>query len=163
MKVLEVVQECAKRWNTYDESKKESLNAEYQKEKESYIKEKAIYENSLTDTHRELIQGYKQDLVDYREKRAYRKKVREMEKPKRPATGFLRYLSKRYGDKNRGTLDYRQFQSKVAEEWNSMDEAGKKSYVESFEAELKEYKRELAKWELKMIRMGYVELVRQVI
>lgn len=159
---LEVVQECAKRWAVYDEGKKQGLNTLYQKDKEQFLKERLRYESSLTDEQKEQLGEFKQDLLDSREKRAYRKKVREMEKPKKPASGFLRFLSERYASGDRGQMPYREFQIKVADEWKTLPETQKKVYTEAFLHELKDFKRELAKWELKMIRLGNVELVRQV-
>lgn len=156
-----MVQECAKRWATHDESKKQSLNVLYQKDKEMFVQERARYENSLTEGQRDQLDEYKQDLLDSREKRAYKKKVREMEKPKKPASGFLRYLAERFASGERGETAYRDFQRKIVEEWKMMSETRKKTYIDAFHVEMKDYKRELAKWELKMIRLGYVELVRQ--
>lgn len=158
---LEVVQECAKRWATHDEVKKQSLTASYLKEKEQYVKERARYENSLTDEQRDQLVEFKQDLAESREKRAYKKKLREMEKPKKPASGFIRFLSEQYATGDRGNLDYREYLRKVTATWKSMSDGQKKPYLDAFQEELKGYKRELAKWELKMIRLGYVELVRQ--
>lgn len=158
----QIVTECAKLWATHDESKKASLNVVYQKEKEQFAKERARYENSLTAEQRDQLDEFKQDLLESREKRAYKKKVREMEKPKKPASGFLRFLSEKFASGDRGDLAYRDFQKKIVEEWKTMSDEKKQKYNDAFHAEAKEYKRELAKWELKMIRLGYVELVRQV-
>lgn len=116
----------------------------------------------MTIEQKEQLGEFKQDLQDSREKRAYKKRVREMEKPKKPASGFLRFLSERYASGDRGPMNYREFQLKVAGEWKALTEDQKKIYIDAFVNDLKDYKRELAKWELKMIRLGHVELVRHV-
>jgi hypothetical protein len=158
----QVVQEISKRWNAVDEAQKISYNEGYIKEREVWTKEKARYDSSLTEEQKELIDLVKQDIADSREKRALKKRNKEMEKPKRPMTGYFRYLSKRYADNDRGDLEPKVFLKKIAEEWKSMSEEQKKPYNSSYEEDAKAYRQNLAKWELKMIRMGYTELVRQV-
>jgi hypothetical protein len=49
----------------------------------------------------------------------------------------------------------------MVEKWNSLPVEKKDAYNESCKAENVIYKQQLAKWELKMVRLGNVELVRQ--
>jgi transcription factor A len=56
---------------------------------------------------------------------------------------------------------YRKWQSEVAEKWKKMSDDEKKPYNQAATVELEKYKQELSKWELKMIRLGNVDLVRE--
>ena len=58
-------------------------------------------------------------------------------------------------------MDNKGFLRKVANEWNALPEEQKKPYNDAAKAETEVYKQELAKWELKMIRLGNLDLVRQ--
>lgn len=58
------------------------------------------------------------------------------------------------------TQSYREWQSVISEQWNKLDEAQKKKYNELANSEFVKYRQELAKWELKMVRLGNIDLVR---
>lgn len=45
--------------------------------------------------------------------------------------------------------------------WHALTDAKKKTYNDAFSSDLVKYRQELARWELKMIRLGNVDLVRQ--
>lgn len=45
--------------------------------------------------------------------------------------------------------------------WNALTDAKKKTYNDAFTNDLVKYRQELARWELRMIRLGNVDLVRQ--
>jgi len=161
LSTLEIVQECAKKWANVDESTKQKLLIDYMKDKEQYIKQRAQYESKLTDEQKYEIEAAKQDLVESREKRAYKKKLRETGKPKKPASGFLRFLREAYAKNDRGGLENKEFLKKMANDWNMLPEEKKKVYNDEAKAEGILYRQELAKWELKMIRLGNLDLVRQ--
>lgn len=73
----EIVVLCAKKWTNVDESTKQKLQSEYMKDKEQFIKQRAQYEVKLTDEQKYEIEAAKQDLVESKAKRAY-KKVRNL-------------------------------------------------------------------------------------
>lgn len=50
---------------------------------------------------------------------------------------------------------------KVAKEWNTLPEEKKNVYNEEARVESIQYRQDLATWELKMIRLGNLDLVRQ--
>jgi transcription factor A, mitochondrial len=87
--------------------------------------------------------------------------VRENDKPKKPSSGFLRFLTEKYKSGERGNLTYREFQSKIVDDWKILPEAKKAAYNEAFKKENEKYKIALTQWELKMIRLGNTDLVRQ--
>ena len=53
------------------------------------------------------------------------------------------------------------FSRKLAQDWKALPEEKKNVYNQAYKAALVRYKQDLAKWELKMIRLGNVDLVRQ--
>lgn len=83
-----------------------------------------------------------------------------MERPKKPASGFLRFLSKEFKNFEAGRDNYREFQAKVAQDWKVLPDEKKQAYNDEGKQESVLYKQELAKWELKMIRLGHTDLVR---
>jgi hypothetical protein len=87
-------------------------------------------------------------------------KIRELERPKKPASGFLRFLSEQFKKFESGKENYREFQVKIAKDWNALPEDQKKPYNDASKQESVQYKQELAKWELKMIRLGHTDVVR---
>lgn len=50
---------------------------------------------------------------------------------------------------------------KVAEEWKKLSDQQKKVYMDAAQADFVKYKEELTKWELKMVRLGNTDLVRE--
>lgn len=58
-------------------------------------------------------------------------------------------------------MSYRDFHKKIVEKWHALPEAKRTAYHEAYKGDLEGYKRDLAKWELKMIRLGNQDLVRQ--
>ena len=58
-------------------------------------------------------------------------------------------------------MPYREFHKKIVDEWRAMSEEKKTQYNDATRTEMEQYKQELAKWELKMIRLGNQDLVRQ--
>lgn len=59
-----------------------------------------------------------------------------------------------------GTLSYREWQLKAAAKWNALSDGQKNNYVNAFKSEIESYKQHLAKWELKMVKQGHVDVVR---
>lgn len=89
-------------------------------------------------------------------------RLRENDKPRKPLSGFLRFLKESSGKLPRDPEQhYRDWQKKVAEKWNSMPENERKPYNDAAHADFNKYKQEIAKWELKMVRLGNIDLVRE--
>jgi hypothetical protein len=89
-------------------------------------------------------------------------KMRENDKPKKPATAFLRYLNDAAAKNPRQpNQTHKEHIIAVADKWNKMPEDQKKTYSDAALSERNKYKQEIAKWELKMIRLGNIDLVRE--
>lgn len=61
---------------------------------------------------------------------------------------------------NKDKETFREFQLRAVEKWNALTFEQKEVYNEACRAENAAYKQEIAKWELKMVRLGNVDLVR---
>ncbi|CRL01794.1 CLUMA_CG015010, isoform A [Clunio marinus] len=161
LSITDTVKLCAKKWAECDENIKRPYEEAYMKEKEKFINEIAKYESKLTDEHRAMISEAREDMEIQKEKRAYRKKIRENDKPKKPASGFLRYLKEMNATESRGDKKFHDHVKSIAEKWNALPESKKNVYNEACRNENIKYKQELTKWELKMIRLGNTDIVRQ--
>lgn len=72
----------------------------------------------------------------------------------------MRYLKDSYAKKEGGDMHYHDQLKKIAENWKQLPEAKRNKYNEEFKKDNVVYAQELAKWELKMIRLGNLDLVR---
>lgn len=83
-----------------------------------------------------------------------------MNKPKKPAAGYIRFVAESSAKIPRGSQSLSEFAQKISKNWKALSEEKKNFYNKSYKDDLVRYKRELAKWELKMVRLGNVDLVR---
>jgi hypothetical protein len=58
-------------------------------------------------------------------------------------------------------LPYTDWQKEVGKKWATLTDLQKKPYFEAAAAEFAKYKEDLTKWELKMVRLGNSDLVRE--
>ena len=87
-------------------------------------------------------------------------KIRGLDRPKKPASAFLRFLGEERVKSPQGTSTYREWQLKTAAKWNALTDGQKEKYISAFKSESESYKQHLAKWELKMVKQGHVDVVR---
>lgn len=161
-KMVEIIQLCAKQYANIDPALKAKYQDQYLLEQEDYIKKRTAYESKLTDEQRLEISNAKHDAVEKKLRIEYKRKLREHEKPKKPQSGFLRFLKDSIEKVPRNAnQSYRDWQKVIAEKWNSLTEDQKKAYNDAATSEFQKYKQEIAKWELRMIRQGNIDLVRE--
>jgi hypothetical protein len=60
----------------------------------------------------------------------------------------------------RGEKPFAEVRDAAVNEWKTMKAEDKKKYLDPVAKEFEIYKQNLAKWELKMVRMGNTDLVR---
>lgn len=72
----------------------------------------------------------------------------------------MRFLKESYAKKEGGDMHYRDQLKKIAEAWKQLPEAKRSKYNDEFQKDNAIFAQELAKWELKMIRLGNLDLVR---
>lgn len=99
-------------------------------------------------------------MIDYKE--ICFQKLRDNNKPKRPITGFIRFIVEQHNKspRDQSKQTYREWQKTVAGKWVELTEAERKVYSESASAELIKYKEDLLNWENKMIRLGNTDIIR---
>jgi hypothetical protein len=63
--------------------------------------------------------------------------------------------------KSRGEKPFKEYREAIQKEWNGMTPEQKKEYNDVAAKEFEIYKEDLNKWELKMVRLGNTDLVRE--
>lgn len=82
----------AQRWDQLDQSSKESYIHAYKNEMESYSSIIEKYKKSLSPEQIEAQQQVKLDRQLSRERREKKKRLKDLGKPKKPASPFFLYL-----------------------------------------------------------------------
>ncbi|GLG94516.1 Mobility group protein 1A [Gryllus bimaculatus] len=156
-KVPEIAKLGGEHWAKAEPSLKQQLEEEYRKEFHVYRKQMGDYENSLTEEQKEQITKAQDDAEEAKERRKLRRKMKDLGKPKRPLTAYMIYLR---DNSRKETESYRDFQVRVAKQWEQEDEKVKANYTNNFNKQMEVYRRELQEWEEKMIRLGNIDVVR---
>lgn len=157
--VTDVIKEVAKRWALVDTTTKKKFEDEYKKDREVYDKQQIQYKLTLTPEIVESLKQARQDKLETRERRILKKKTRELEKPKKVPTAFLRFVQDERA-KIQPTGNYQVFLKQMGEKWNQLSEAMKKPYIDAYQKEQEAYKVTLDTWEKKMLKEGHLDLVR---
>lgn len=161
MHTVEVVKEVAKRWETVDQATRQKLEDEYKKERDVYEKLNTQYKAKLTPEMVETLKMARQERQESREKRQLRKRNKELDKPKKIPSAFLRFLSEqRLKSPPPPSVSYQVFLKQVAEKWATLSDADKKPYFDAYHKEATGYKVALEKWEAKMLKDGNLDVVR---
>lgn len=158
---LDVNRKLAETWNGLGVLEKETWSAEYRKDKEIFDKQYEDYMKKLTPEQITNIKNLKkkrsQDKVKRQMKREKRKDNEELGKPKHPGNAFTLYLM----SLDRGNFPLKDFLTTAAASWKQLPEEQLKIYKDKAAKNREQYNRELHEWELKMIRAGRADLVRQ--
>ncbi|KAH8420915.1 hypothetical protein KR222_009461 [Zaprionus bogoriensis] len=158
---IQIVQELSRKWGTVDAKVKAQLQADYKKDQEVYLALRTKYDAKLTDEQRAEIKQLKQDLLDAKERKQLRKRVKELGRPKKPASAFLRFVaSERTNTPQSPQQTYRDWHQKATAKWSRLSDAEKAVYLSESRKELDQYKKAISIWEEKMIRLGHIDVVR---
>ncbi|XP_034115972.1 transcription factor A, mitochondrial isoform X2 [Drosophila albomicans] len=158
---VQIVQELSRRWVDVDAKLKERLQAEYKKDQESYVEQRAKYDAKITDEQRAELKQMKQDISDAKERKQLRKRVKELGRPKKPASAFLRFVaSERLNTPQTSQQTYREWHQKATAKWSRLSDDEKAVYMQESRKELDHYKKAISIWEEKMIRLGHIDVVR---
>ncbi|XP_069705381.1 transcription factor A, mitochondrial-like isoform X2 [Periplaneta americana] len=106
-KPTDIIKLVAQEWEKTDMTLRQKLEAEYKREMVDFVSANVKYEQSLTNEQREEIKKAKVVIAHSKEKRKLKKKMKELGKPKRPASAFLLFLSEKKG--SRGIKSFRQY------------------------------------------------------
>nr|NP_732527.1 mitochondrial transcription factor A, isoform B [Drosophila melanogaster]AAF55779.2 mitochondrial transcription factor A, isoform B [Drosophila melanogaster] len=158
---VEVVRQLSKNWSDADAQLKERLQAEFKRDQQIYVEERTKYDATLTEEQRAEIKQLKQDLVDAKERRQLRKRVKELGRPKKPASAFLRFIaSERINTPQGDKQTYREWHQKTTAKWTRLSDSEKEVYMQESRKEMELYRKAISVWEEKMIRLGHIDVVR---
>ncbi|XP_001995833.2 transcription factor A, mitochondrial isoform X2 [Drosophila grimshawi] len=158
---IEVVRQLSKNWVSVDPKMKERLQSEYKIDQEIYLDQRTKYDAKLTDEQRAEIKQMKQDISDAKERKQLRKRVKELGRPKKPASAFLRFVaSERTNTPQTPQQTYREWHQKATAKWTRLSDDEKAVYLRESRKELDHYKAAISIWEEKMIRLGHIDVVR---
>ncbi|XP_061392318.1 transcription factor A, mitochondrial [Musca vetustissima] len=160
--LIEVVKQVSKKWETADPSLKQRLQEEYKKEQQEYIEKRMKYDSKITDEQRNQIKELKQEKIEAKERRMMRKRIKDLGRPKKPASAFIRFIAKeRIRTPQSPKQTFREWHETATKKWASLSQSEKDIYMQESRKEFETYKKEIAVWEEKMIRMGHIDVVRQ--
>ncbi|KAH8354245.1 hypothetical protein KR084_004366 [Drosophila pseudotakahashii] len=158
---IEAVRQLSKNWSDADAQLKERLQAEFKKDQQIYLEQRTKYDATLTDEQRAEIKQLKQDLVDAKERRQLRKRVKELGRPKKPASAFLRFIASERTNTPQGSKQtYREWHQKTTAKWTRLSDSEKEVYMQESRKEMELYRKAISIWEEKMIRLGHIDVVR---
>ncbi|XP_059617164.1 transcription factor A, mitochondrial [Phlebotomus argentipes] len=159
--VNELVQNIARQWKAVDEASKKKYEEDYKRDQALYLQKRAQYESKLTEEQRENIQLMKETMAEAKEKRAYRKKIKDLGKPKKPQSPFLKFLNEQKAKNPHTPGSYQEWLSSNSAKWIALSEKQRDTYIQSSHDEMQKYREELIKWEKNMVKLGHVDVVRQ--
>lgn len=138
---IEVVRQLSKNWVNADPKMKERLQSEYKRDQELYVEQRTKYDATLTDAQRAEIKQMKQDISDAKERKQLRKRVKELGRPKKPASAFLRFIAiERTNTPQTEKQTYREWHQKATAKWTRLSDEEKAVYLSESRKELDQYK-----------------------
>ncbi|ODN01559.1 Transcription factor A, mitochondrial [Orchesella cincta] len=160
LKVTDLIKLMGQQWDRLDESAKQSYISAYRNEMQSYASVIEKYKQSLSPEQKEAQQQMKLDSQLLREKREKKRRLKELGKPKRPASPFFLFLSSKVTPGSK-IADYQDAAKKLGEVWKTMSDAEKEPFAAKYKEDLRLYEKSMTKWEDKMIKQGNDDVVRE--
>ena len=141
LSIVDLVKQMSKQWETADPSMKQRLQEEYKKEQQKYIETRTKYDAKITDEQRSQIKDLKQEQVEAKERRMMRKRIKELGRPKKPASAFLRFIAKeRVLTPQKANETFREWHQKATARWSALTDEQKSAYMTEARKELEVYK-----------------------
>lgn len=160
--IIEIVKQVSKEWETADPTLKQRLQEEYKKEQQTYIENRTKYDSKITEEQRQQLKELKQEKIDAKDRRMMRKRIKDLGRPKKPASGFIKFIAKeRMLTPQTSKETFREWHQKATVRWGTLTDEQKSVYLIESRKELEKYKKEMSSWEEKMIRLGNIDVVRQ--
>lgn len=157
---MDIAKIAAAQWHELDPATKSKLEAEFKKEQAVWLQKNAKYLSQLTDEHKDELRQAREEKTEERAKREYRKKVKELGKPKRPLNGFFLF-SAGFKQKNLNKEENRAQIKLMAQKWSQLSEAEKAPYNARAAEALVKYREDMKKWEEKMIAQDHLDVIRR--
>lgn len=141
LKVTDVIKTISKKWETVDPALKQKFQEEYQREKMVYVEIRAKYDSQITDEQRFAIKQLKDENNAMKERRMTKKRIAELDRPKKPASAFLLFISKaRKETPQPSNQTYREWHASMAQKWSKLSDAQKEPFLQMFRDMLVKYK-----------------------
>lgn len=141
MPIMEITKLMSKHWETVDDKTKAKYLADFKKDQIKYVEERAKYDSKVTDEQRQEMKQIKQDKLDAKERKAIKQRVKELGRPKRPASAFLRFIiHERVATPQSISQTYRQWHAKATEKWSRMSDGDKEKYMLEARKDYETYK-----------------------
>lgn len=158
---IDLVRVLSKRWNEADAAIKKRLQDDYKREQQQFVEIRAKYEAKITNEQRAELKQLKQDIQDGKDRRMMRKRIKELGRPKKPASAFILFLVKeRTNSPQTPKQTYREWHQKCTEKWTRLSDKEKEMYLIESRQNMEVYKKDIALWEEKMVRLGNIDVVR---
>jgi len=151
-KVTEVVKSCGDRWRKMPEKEKKIWQDKSQREKNVWNKKMKAYKKTSSFKR---FQKKKQVAAMMKVKNA--KKPKDNNKPKRPATGFFRFVSK--FRKDHSEMKLMEVTKAAGAEWKALSKAEKQKYMDAAASEQVKYQKALKKYKKSNAYKQYQEKV----
>jgi len=152
-KVSEVTKSCGDLWRKMPDKEKKIWQDKSQREKNVWNKKMKAYKK--TNSFKQF-QKRKQEAAMMKVKNA--KKPKDNNKPKRPLTGFFRFVRK--FRKDHSEMKVTEVTKAAGAEWKILSKAEKKKYVEAAAREQANYQKDLKKYQKSDEYKQYQEKVK---
>jgi len=152
-KVTEVLKSCGDRWRKMSVKEKKIWQDKSQQEKKVWNKKMKAYQK--TSSFKQF-QKRKQKAVMMKVKNA--KKPKDNNKPKRPLTGFFRFVSN--FRKEHSEMKVTEVTKAAGAEWKVLSKTEKKKYLDAAASEQAKYQKDLKKYQKSDEYKQYQEKVK---
>lgn len=156
----EISKLAAAQWQVLDLANKSKLEVEYKKDQAVWLQQNAKYLSQLTDEQKAEIRQTRVEKSEEKAKREYRKRVKDLGKPKRPLNGFLLYCQDQK-PKNLSRDENRSQIKSLSIEWANLNETQKEPYQRRAAEAVAKYREDMLQWEEKMIAQDNMDVVRR--
>nr|BAH71254.1 ACYPI008934 [Acyrthosiphon pisum] len=145
-------------WKDFDDNTKKKMTDIYNKELEQYKDSMKVFNESLTVDQKNELFRVKYEQIEQRTKRKLKKELKELGKPRKPLTAYLKFVTEEI--KNHGNGPVQTYMVTVVYKWKELDENRKTKFFELGVLDNDNFKNALFKWENDMIKARRLDLVR---
>jgi len=152
-KISEVTKTCGDRWRKLPDKEKKIWQDKSQREKDAWNKKMKAYKKTSSF---KKFQKKKQEAAMMKVKNA--KKPKDNNKPKRPLSGFFRFVSK--FRKDHSEMKVTEVTKAAGAKWKSLSKAEKQKYVDAAARDQAKYQKDLKKYQKSKEYKQYQEKVK---
>ncbi|KAG4069800.1 hypothetical protein HA402_006815 [Bradysia odoriphaga] len=132
------------KWRSLDPEQKAIFSAEFKSDMREYEKEIWKYNRKINGDDLKRVQKEIQDSEDKKQIKYYREEARKLNKPKRPASAFAKFLQSQSDRAGGGST--KEYMQRMSLKWWSLSETERNKYKTKPE-ELENYKKSTQTWE----------------